>query len=132
MVDYQGGNVLFNANELLRCTGGFGGGLCEANYYPDRYAPVYLAQTVGNALAQGLITQYIEDASYIKLREVSATYTIPERWIRPLEFASVTVVGRELATWTDYKGLDPDASFNNDQAVLPQLARVNVIFNVRF
>jgi TonB-linked SusC/RagA family outer membrane protein len=132
LVDYQGGNVLFNANDHLRCTGGFGGGLCEANYFPERFDPVHLAHHVGTAAAQGLIGEYLEDASYVKLREVSLTYTVPERWIGGLDFASVGIVARELKTWTDYSGIDPDVSFTNDQAVTPQLSRVTVIFNVRF
>jgi hypothetical protein len=132
LIDYQGGNLLFNTNDHLRCTGGFGGRLCEQNYYPERFSPVLLAQTAGSAFAQGLIQEYLGDASYVKLREVSATYTLPQRWIGTLDFASVGVIARELKTWTDFKGLDPDISRDLDQGVLPQLAQFSVIFNVRF
>lgn len=132
LLDYQGGNVIFNANRMLRCTGGFGGGLCEANYYPEKYDPIYLAQTVGTAQAQGLVQQYFEKGDYIKLREVSATYTLPAKWLYGFDFASIGLVARELATWTDYTGLDPDLSLLTDQAITPQLSRLNLIFNVRF
>ena len=132
MVDFQRGNVVWNVNELLRCTGLFGGPLCHINYYPLEYTPVQLAETSANALTQGIIDQYYEDASYFKLREVSATYTLPERWLRGVSDASITLVARELKTWTDYKGIDPDFSGANDQAILPQLSRLTAIFNVRF
>jgi TonB-linked SusC/RagA family outer membrane protein len=132
LVDYQRGNIVWNVNELLRCQGLFGGRFCEANYFPEKYSPIYLAETSGTALNQGIIDLFYQDASYFKLREVSATYSIPERWIRGLSDASVTVVGRELHTWTDYPGIDPDFSGANDQAIIPQLSRLSVILNVRF
>jgi TonB-linked SusC/RagA family outer membrane protein len=132
LVDYQRGNVQFNVNELIRCTGLVGALLCEANHYPEKYSPVYLAETVGNALSMGIIDQYIQDASYFKLREVSVSYIVPERWLRGVSGATLTLAARELATWTDYRGLDPDVSSTNDQALIPSLSRLTAILNVRF
>ncbi|HSL71819.1 MAG TPA: SusC/RagA family TonB-linked outer membrane protein, partial [Longimicrobiales bacterium] len=132
LIDFQRGNVLWNVNEMLRCIGGFGARLCEANYFPEKYSTIYLAETAGNALAQGIIDQYYQDASYFKLREVSATYMVPERWLRGLSAASITIAARELATWTDYRGLDPDVSAAVDQALVPQLTRLTAILNIRF
>ena len=54
----------------------------------------------------------IEDASYVKLREISVGYTFDGPWLgRTLGFTSVDlrVAGRNLKTWTDYTGLDPEA-----------------------
>jgi hypothetical protein len=47
----------------------------------------------------------VEDASFIKLREVSASYNVG----RSAGFGdwTVSVIGRNLKTWTDYKGFDP-------------------------
>ena len=53
------------------------------------------------------VDQYYQDASFIKLREVSATYTIPERGLRGTR-ASFTLAARELHTWTKFRGLDPE------------------------
>ncbi len=54
--------------------------------------------------------EYIEDGSFIKLREVSATYRINQPWVRHLGASSmnITVAGRNLHTWTDYTGMDPE------------------------
>jgi hypothetical protein len=132
LVDFQRGNLIYNANELLRCIGGFGAPLCEASYYPERFSPVYLAARVATANAQGTVDQYYQDGSYFKLREVSATYLVPERWIGGLSAASITIAARELATWTDYAGIDPDFSGATDQGILPPLSRVTAILNIRF
>ena len=56
-----------------------------------------------------------EDASYVKLREISVSYSFDNPWIgRNLGFSSVDVrlAGRNLKTWTDYTGLDPEAANN--------------------
>ena len=132
LVDFQRGNLLWNANDFLRCAGVFGAPLCHANYYPEQYDPRYLATASIAALQQGLFEPTYQDASYFKLREVSATYMLPEKWLRGLSGASLTIAARELATWTDYEGIDPDFSGDNEQARLPQLSRLTAILNIRF
>lgn len=55
----------------------------------------------------------IESASYVKLREISLAYTFDQPWVaRTLGMSTidVRVSGRNLKTWTDYKGLDPETS----------------------
>jgi TonB-linked SusC/RagA family outer membrane protein len=58
---------------------------------------------------------YIQDASFLKLREITLSYQLPEHIVRSLFGGRVTGVradlsGRNLATWTPYKGLDPEVS----------------------
>lgn len=56
---------------------------------------------------------FVEDASYVKLREVSVRYRISGR---PLSWfgrfgatgASISLIGRNLMTFTNYKGYDPE------------------------
>ena len=57
--------------------------------------------------------QFIEEASYVKLRELSIGYTIDAPWLsRGLGFSSVDLrlAGRNLKTWTDYTGVDPETN----------------------
>ncbi|MEJ2503642.1 MAG: TonB-dependent receptor [Gemmatimonadota bacterium] len=58
----------------------------------------------------GPASQFIEDASYVKLREVSASFNLLQEWLRPIGFtaAEITVAARNLYTWTDYSGIDPE------------------------
>lgn len=58
---------------------------------------------------------FIQDASFVKWRELTVRYDLPERLsqlIGPLQRASFTFGGRNLATITDYKGIDPELSFD--------------------
>lgn len=55
---------------------------------------------------------YLQDASFIKLREVSATYRLPSWMVRQYlraQSASLSLAVRNVKTWTDYEGLDPES-----------------------
>jgi TonB-linked SusC/RagA family outer membrane protein len=137
LADFKRGHRVFNAVDYLRCTGQTGGLLCRENYYPNEYDPVHMAERAGSAIALGTIDQFMQDASFVKLREVSATYTFPERWTRSR--ASLTLAARELATWTKYGGIDPEVNafnaatttgYQQDQAITPPLQRLIATLNV--
>ncbi|MDH3224042.1 MAG: TonB-dependent receptor, partial [Gemmatimonadota bacterium] len=57
---------------------------------------------------------FAEDADFVKLREVSIRYTVTEDrlpdMMRGLGFTQATInfIGRNLKTWTDYRGFDPE------------------------
>lgn len=57
---------------------------------------------------------YIEDGSYIKLRNVKLSYSLPKSWIKPalLKAATVYIYGNNLLTFTNYTGYDPEFSLN--------------------
>jgi TonB-linked SusC/RagA family outer membrane protein len=61
--------------------------------------------------------EYIEDASFVRLRELSLAYRIPTefaaRYLRVRE-AGISVAGRNLVTWTPYSGLDPETIYQNN------------------
>lgn len=134
--DFRRGNRVQNAIEQLRCTGGVGAQLCRANYFPLEASTIYLAGAVPTAPTQGITAEYFQDASFAKLRELSITYTLPPSWLKSR--ASVSVAGRNLMTWTKYRGLDPEANANNagtttqalDQAVTPPLRMFTTTINI--
>lgn len=134
--DFRRGNLLWNANEQLRCTGGAGAQFCRASYYPLEFSPIYLAGIVPTAATQGLTQGYYQDASFFKLRELSATYTLPQSLVGAR--TSITVAGRNLWTSTKYNGLDPESNVNNagsstinqEQGVTPPLRQFSATINI--
>ena len=59
--------------------------------------------------------QFIEKAGFVKLRDISLAYTIRDQgWLTRMGFTSldVQVSGRNLKTWTDYTGIDPESNLN--------------------
>lgn len=140
LLDFKRGNRVFNANEVNRCLGAVGVSLCRSTYFPLEYSTDYLAERTGSALGLGILDQYYYDASFTKLRELSATFFLPDRLMRGIQRASVSLIGRDLHTWTKYPGIDPEANLNNvatssatsDQAVTPPLSRFLVSLNLTF
>ncbi len=63
---------------------------------------------------------FVEDGSYVKLREMSVSYNFAQSFVRALPFMrtgqslKVAFIGRNLKTWTNYSGFDPEASSNGD------------------
>lgn len=58
----------------------------------------------------------IEDASWVRLRDLSLTYRFPKNWIEKLSLsnASLTASGHNLWLDTKYSGFDPESTSIND------------------
>ena len=63
-----------------------------------------------NARTQGIFEYWIEDGTFVKLRELSASYTIDIPSVRRVfkDGIDLTLSGRNLWVWTDYSGYDPE------------------------
>jgi hypothetical protein len=82
---------------------------------PGAGTPVLIDQNWFQGLGSGfgpVSTQFIEDGTYTKLREISVAYTFDQAWVRGLALSSIDlrVAGRNLHTWTKYTGIDPEAN----------------------
>ena len=56
--------------------------------------------------------RWIEDGSYLKLKDVRLTYQVPVN-VPYLTGLTVWVAGSNLYTWTKYLGADPETSINS-------------------
>ncbi len=90
---------------------------------PDNYRNYHVTGVVGpNALAARMYTSsgtnmnwrvsdyYIEDGSYLRIKNVSLAYNFPRKWLRstPLTACKLYVNIQNLYTWTNYSGYDPE------------------------
>lgn len=64
---------------------------------------------LGSSLSGGPSEQFVEDGSYVRLRQVSLSYLIPLHTLG-LEGLQITLIGRNLALWTKYSGQDPEVN----------------------
>jgi TonB-linked SusC/RagA family outer membrane protein len=84
----------------------------------DRWTPTHTNTNVPKAQAASFInldSRYIEDASYLRLKDITLGYNLPEKYTRFAHaqfrfFASA----QNLLTFTPYTGYDPEASRNGD------------------
>ncbi|HKJ92326.1 MAG TPA: TonB-dependent receptor, partial [Longimicrobiales bacterium] len=112
---------------------------CRENWYPTEFDAVTIAQ-----IQNGYVSGLIQRADFLKLRELSLSYQLPESWTNLFRAhgASITVAGRNLGTWTKYPGLEPESTFNGgsrggnfslwEQNVLPQMTQFVATVNVTF
>jgi hypothetical protein len=66
---------------------------------------------------------YVQDGSYLKLREVTLAYTLPSHITSSLfgsnmRYARLSLSGRNLLRFTGYRGLDPEVSNFGNQAIV--------------
>src|SRR5690606_14920133 len=68
------------------------------------------------------VAHFVEDGSYLKLREANVSYTLTRDQLgklgRVFEDIRFSVIGRNLLTFTNYSGLDPEVSspaFNSSE-----------------
>ncbi len=60
--------------------------------------------------------RWIEDGSYIKMKELTLSYDIFNNWLG-FSHISCYVTAENLFVWSDYKGMDPEFSYSYDRAL---------------
>ena len=60
-------------------------------------------------------SHFVEDGSFTKLREVTLSYHVGNMGLSMGDW-TVSVVGRNLKTWTDYSGFDPEVGITGGEA----------------
>lgn len=109
MLDYRGGNWHYWSAERDRCNGGN----CRA--VNDPKAPLVdqaAAVATTSSLHFNTLDGYIKEAEFLRLREVSISYKLPERLVSLARASSANLVfaGRNLLMVnSNYPGLDPEA-----------------------
>ena len=72
----------------------------------------------------------IQDASFIRLKNVSLAYHMPKEWAKRLRLSSAQIYlhGQNLLTFTKYKGLDPETLSNSLPPLKMLIAGIQVTF----
>jgi TonB-dependent SusC/RagA subfamily outer membrane receptor len=101
----RGGDI-FNFDRRLLETPAFGSGAAYADELNGVVPKGYFQAR------RSIFEEYIESGTWTKLRELSVTYSLPESLTRRFSShgAQITLAGRNLKTWTDYTGWDPETN----------------------
>jgi len=128
-IDRRSGQKLFNNTAYFRDVSIGNGAAAQAPSAANLRAQA--AATAGRFSGSNFTYDgFIEDASFTKLREVAVTLSLPRRFAARAGAGSaeVTFAGRNLKTWTNYTGVDPElnssaqAQFStSDFLTLPQV-----------
>ncbi|HET9512434.1 MAG TPA: TonB-dependent receptor, partial [Gemmatimonadales bacterium] len=134
LVDFKLGNKHFDNNRRALCQVFL---RCDENFNPQNYDILMIAELQSNNVAQSWI---INDAGFAKLREVAVQYQVPRQVAGFLGGRELTVgvSARNLHTWTNWTGLDPESYFVTqlftrlEQDNTPQLASIMFTANITF
>ena len=131
LVDYKGGHKMLDYTHAWRCSYELN---CAEAF--DENTPLETQAAIVALAFHDTYAGWFEDADFFKLRELSLSFMVPDAWTHYIRASNLTltVAGRNLATWTDYKGLDPEVAWSGqanfrsgDFATLPP----NRMFTVR-
>ncbi|MEZ4457752.1 MAG: TonB-dependent receptor [Gemmatimonadales bacterium] len=128
-LDWQQGGSVINLTQFLYDDAGTASDFGSAAH-AERIA----------AQAAGVMTPYIEDATFLKVREVSLGYQLPNSVAHALGIgardARISLTGRNLFMWTKYSGLDPEvanfgsAAIRNNLDIAPFPPSRSVFLNI--
>jgi len=115
------GNDLFNTS-TIRSLGADGGGLDPTNAAVlNRWTPSNENTNIPSFegtinFGQSQSSQFLEDASYIRLKTLILGYSFPSEILDKtgIGAAQIYITGTNLLTITDYTGFDPEASSDVD------------------
>jgi TonB-dependent starch-binding outer membrane protein SusC len=144
---FSQGNDIFNAQRSY--TDAFGSGFDNNTKAAlDRWTPENPSNTQPRAIYGDPnnnvrnSTRFIEDGSYVRLKNAVLGYTLPERTSTRLGFRSLRlyVQAQNLHTWTNYSGFDPEVNYAGDTSItrgtdfytLPQSRTITTGFDIGF
>jgi TonB-linked SusC/RagA family outer membrane protein len=101
LVDFKTGHKIFDANRAILC---LVNRACPENVDPS----VDIVRAAG--FENAILSSSIYGSGFAKLRQLSLSYLVPSRlaaWVGA-SAASITLTGRNLATWSNWPGVDPE------------------------
>ncbi|HEY0354635.1 MAG TPA: TonB-dependent receptor [Flavisolibacter sp.] len=123
-------NLLVASMDYARLTTN-GSGL-PALSNPDTDIPRISSNQIANDNNYGRIsTRFVEDGSYLRLKNVSLTYNLPSRLIgytKVIKGLKATIGAQNLATITGYKGYDPEVGAYVGQGSSSQNQAIGIDF----
>lgn len=108
----------------------YSGIMDQSNVPEDKQKPVGYFDAMYGISGLQPSNLFVEDATFTKLREVSVSYRFSQDMLSDIpgisRFNSIglSLTGRNLFTWTDYRGFDPEVGKGGGETGSAALARV--------
>lgn len=112
------GNDIFNANNVFQES------MAVAQNQTDRVLGRWEGEGTSNTMPRAIFndpnnnsrisTRFLEDGSYLRIKNVTLGYTLPESWIKRNFFQRIRIYAsaQNLLTFTKYSGFDPEVPSN--------------------
>lgn len=123
MLYFNYGNEVFHASRVFTDDGGYYGDNKLAHVLdrwqePGDQTNVPRASYDATSGARRISSRYVEDGSYLRIKNVTLGYTLPSSLIGDvgIQSARVYASGQNLYTFTEYMGLDPAVNYAGSNA----------------
>ena len=124
---YQYGNMIYNSTRRMMDNDGHEPYVNEIVPKPDwsiwtKPGDVATHPSMQNAeLSTENSSRYLEDGSFIKIRNISLSYDLPQRWAKSMGMDRVALSLRadNVFTWTSYWGQDPEVTLSKGDWSMP-------------
>ncbi len=108
----------------------------QSNVLLDRWQQVGdITETPRHGEYMEFDSRLLEDASFLRLKNLSLSWDLPSAWFGPNSFirsARVYSQGQNLLTFTEFSGLDPEGTGNMYQASYPMSRQYTFGLNLTF
>lgn len=115
----------------------------QMGFYRDRWSETNMESTMYNSMTAGQVcSAFVEDASYLRLKNVRLSYTFPQKWFpEKTHISGITgyVSAENLYVFTNYSGYDPEVSNSTnillagfDYGCFPRPRTFTIGFNIIF
>ncbi len=86
------------------------------------------------ALSTENSSRYLQDGSFIKIRNITLSYVLPKNWISNLKINDIvlSLKADNVYTWTNYWGQDPEVSIAKDSWAMPGVVYFKYPINQQF
>jgi len=118
LVDWSQGGDVYNYNKQLLY---FNYRHEDQQEFAEQGKDIAYTDGSSSIYNQGAASSYfVEDGSFVKLREVSLSYTFDQEFLQGalgtdvVERIKISAIGRNLLTFTDYSGWDPEVGLRSD------------------
>ncbi|MBB3188138.1 SusC/RagA family TonB-linked outer membrane protein [Microbacter margulisiae] len=133
------GNKIFNANRI------WDEGMSVAQNQTTAVLARWTGPGTSNSMPRAIYNdpnentrpsdRYIEDGSYLRIKNITLNYTIPQKWLKSVSLTSarVYVSAENLYTFTKYSGFDPEVGASGiDNNVYPVTRTISMGVNLGF
>lgn len=125
MFQYSYGNDVYNATRLYATQSRKGRANLLAEV-ADRWSPTNASNkvpTYDGYIVNDVYSRFVEDGSFLRLKNVTLGYTVPTSWIKKAYISKLRVyaTGQNLFCITGYSGYDPEVSTAGNNPMTPGL-----------
>lgn len=132
---FAGGNKRFYYEDFFNLNPSFLGSNTSRAWMRRWKKPGDITDVAAVTSARQFSSKDIQDASFVRFRNLNIGYNFPQKILAPIKFissATIYVQAQNLYTWTKWKGFDPEDNDGAAQFEYPAARTYTIGLNINF